>query len=83
MTVQITTQTSNEQARRFQEITSALGTTPSDALRMFIAAFNERRGFPYEVRTNLDSPAVEPFTSEADADEFATNMAMEMINAAR
>lgn len=32
----------------FQKITSQLGTTPSDAVRMFVRAFNECQDFPFD-----------------------------------
>jgi antitoxin component of RelBE/YafQ-DinJ toxin-antitoxin module len=48
-TVQIATRIDETQSRLFRETTSRLGTTPADALRMFVAAFNEHHGFPYTV----------------------------------
>lgn len=50
-TVQVATRIDGEQSRLFRETAARLGTTPADALRMFVAAFNEYQGFPYEVRT--------------------------------
>ena len=49
-TKQLATRVDEEQEREFRENTRRLGTTPADAIRMFVAAFNECRGFPYEVR---------------------------------
>lgn len=37
-----------EDKRLFAEYTSRLGTTPSNAVRMFVKAFNEFQGFPFE-----------------------------------
>lgn len=34
---------------RFFEATEQIGTTPSNAIRMFIAAFNKAGTFPFEV----------------------------------
>lgn len=34
---------------RFFEATEQIGTTPSNAIRMFIAAFNRAGTFPFEV----------------------------------
>jgi len=34
---------------RFFEATESIGTTPSNAIRMFIAAFNKAGTFPFEV----------------------------------
>ena len=47
MSMQIATRVDDEQAALFKETTRQLGTTPADALRMFISAFNDYRGFPY------------------------------------
>lgn len=35
-----------EDKRLFIEFTRQMGTTPSNAVRMFVRAFNEFRGFP-------------------------------------
>ena len=37
---------------RFFEATEQIGTTPSNAIRMFIAAFNRAGTFPFEVGIN-------------------------------
>ncbi len=37
-----------EDKRLFTEYTRRLGTTPSNAVRMFVRAFNEYQGFPFE-----------------------------------
>lgn len=63
MSMQIATRVSDEQAALFKETTRQLGTTPADALRMFISAFNDYRGFPYEVR--LPRNDVEPFGTKS------------------
>ena len=34
---------------RFYEATSRIGTTPSNAIRMFISAFNRAETFPFEM----------------------------------
>jgi DNA-damage-inducible protein J len=56
-TVQIATRIDEAQSRLFRETATRLGTTPADALRMFVSAFNEHHGFPYPVQT------VEPYTT--------------------
>ena len=72
-TIQIATRIDEEQSRRFRDTTKKLGTTPADALRIFISAFNENKGFPFEVR--IKGPqAVEPFETEGEATEFATRL---------
>ena len=48
--VQVATRIDEKQSRQFKEISQRLGLTPADALRMFVCAFNECRGFPYTVR---------------------------------
>ena len=37
---------------RFFEATEQIGTTPSNAIRMFIAAFNRAGTFPFEIGVN-------------------------------
>lgn len=37
---------------RFFEATEQIGTTPSNAIRMFIAAFNKAGTFPFEIGVN-------------------------------
>ena len=41
MNIQFATRVSDEQARKFMAYTAALGTTPSDAMRILIAAFDK------------------------------------------
>ena len=77
--VQIATRVSEDQSRQFRETTQAIGTTPSDALRMFISAFNTAGGFPYIPRTN--PVQVEAFNNEEDAARFATHLARKLIDA--
>lgn len=81
-TVQLATRVDVEQGRKFRELTELLGTTPADAMRMFIAAFNRAQGFPYSVNLRSE-PVVEAFDSEADATAFASALAMETLDAAR
>ena len=38
-----------EDKRLFIEFTRQMGTTPSNAVRMFVRAFNEFRGFPFDI----------------------------------
>lgn len=81
MSMQIATRVDDEQAALFKKTTRQLGTTPADALRMFISAFNDYRGFPYEVR--LPRNDVEPFASERDATEYASRLALRMSDETR
>jgi DNA-damage-inducible protein J len=80
-TVQIATRIDEVQSRKFRAITKALGTTPSDALRMFIASFNAEGGFPYE--TKVKQVDIEAFESEADATAFATRFSRRVIHETR
>ena len=79
-TVQIATRVDEQQNRQFREITRAIGTTPSDALRIFIASFNSEGGFPYEIKIKKN---VEAFDSEDEATSFATRASRRMINETR
>jgi DNA-damage-inducible protein J len=81
MSIQIATRVADDQAELFKETTKQLGTTPADALRMFVSAFNDYRGFPYEVR--LPKENAEPFTSEQDATDFASLLALRASNETR
>ena len=77
--IQFATRVEERQGELFKQTAARLGTTPSDALRMFIAAFNERGGFPYDVRIqNYD--AWEPFATEEEAVDFADDLAEELLN---
>jgi len=79
---QLATRVDEEQEREFRENTRKLGTTPSDAMRMFIVAFNACRGFPYDVRIGALEEA-EPFATEEEATEFATHISKRTLNAER
>ncbi len=79
-TVQLATRVDETQDRQFRETARRLGTTPADALRMFIAAFNQHRGFPFDIRLAAD---VEPFETEDEASDFVTTLSRRMINETR
>ncbi|MCL2802611.1 MAG: type II toxin-antitoxin system RelB/DinJ family antitoxin [Micrococcales bacterium] len=79
-TVQLATRVEESQDRLFRETTKQLGTTPADAMRMFVAAFNQHRGFPFDVR--LDR-SVELLETEEDAVEFASHLSRKVLNEAR
>jgi hypothetical protein len=55
---------------------------PADAMRMFIAAFNACRGFPYDVRIAA-LHEVEPFASVEEASDFADSASMRTFHEAR
>lgn len=45
----ITAKVLPEEKKLFAETTRHIGTTPSNAIRMFIAAFNNRGAFPFDI----------------------------------
>lgn len=81
MSSQLATRVENAEAARFRETTRLLGTTPADAMRIFVSAFNAHRGFPFDVR--LPEPKVEAFASEQEAAEFSDRLALRMMSDAR
>lgn len=81
MSTQIATRVEDNEAERFREYTRQLGTTPADALRIFVSAFNAHRGFPFNVR--VEAPEVEAFETENEASDFSTRLAMKMMHDAR
>ena len=77
-TVQVAVRLDSKQNDLFRSLTKQLGTTPADALRMFVYAFNAAGGFPYSVRVNVKSPA-EPLESEQEAIDFTTRMTNKLL----
>ena len=75
---QAVTRVEDAEYELFQKTATSLGTTPSDALRMFIYAFNDHHGFPYAVQSRRMQ--VEAFETEEEATEFATNLAQEIMS---
>ena len=69
------------EAARFRETTRLLSTTPADAMRIFVSAFNAHRGFPFDVR--LPESKAEAFASEEEASEFSVRLALRMMSDAR
>ena len=80
--VRFATMVEDDQAKTFEETTARLGISPSDALRLFILAFNERGGFPYEANAHTPS-AIEAFEDERGATIFASSLAMEALRGTR
>ena len=61
--------------RDFITYTHNLGTNPSNAIRMFIKAFNERQGFPFDTSAPYKKASVADATYEemiASSDEGKT-----------
>jgi DNA-damage-inducible protein J len=79
--IQIATRVNEEQSLRFKAITNALGTTPADALRMFIMKFNAEGGFPYETKVKMSD--IEAFESEDEATAFASRLSRRVVNETR
>lgn len=77
--MQLATRVDEMDGATFKEIARQLGTTPSDALRMFVAAFNAHKGFPFDVRLE-QTPSLEFFSSEDKASDFTTNALKEAAN---
>lgn len=44
----LTTKVTSAEKSRFLSTCEEIGTTPSNALRMFVSAFNRRGGFPFD-----------------------------------
>lgn len=77
-TVQVALRLDSEQNDLFRSLTKKLGTTPAEALRMFVYAFNAAGGFPYSVRVNSKDLA-EPFESEQEAIDFTSRMTTQLL----
>ncbi|WP_051224258.1 hypothetical protein [Pseudoclavibacter soli] len=78
-TVQLATRIEVSQEQLFRETARRLGTTPADAMRVFVAAFNQHRGFPFDVRLAAE---VEPLETEDEATEFASHVSGQLLDAA-
>ena len=81
MKIQLATHVDESQAELFRNTTARLGTTPADALRMFVAAFNECGGFPFDVRVPV-RPVAEPFATESEANERIAQLNRRVIDEA-
>ena len=46
--IPITAKLRPDEKQEFLRIADAIGTTPSNAIRMFVSAFNKRGGFPFD-----------------------------------
>ena len=74
---QAATRVEDREYELFQETAANIGTTTSDALRMFIYAFNDHHGFPYLVQSKRMQ--VEAFETEKEATDFATDLSLEAM----
>lgn len=74
---QAATRVEDKEYELFQETAANIGTTTSDALRMFIYAFNDHHGFPYLVQSKRMQ--IEAFETEKEATDFATDLSLEAM----
>lgn len=74
---QAATRVDDREYELFQKTAASIGTTTADALRMFIYSFNDHHGFPYPVQSRRMQ--IEAFQDEAEATQFATDLAMEVM----
>lgn len=81
MSSQLATRVEDREAELFRENTRLLGTTPADAMRIFVSSFNAHRGFPFDVR--LPESKVEAFATEQEAVDFSDRLALRMMSDAR
>ena len=49
---QAATRIEDQEYELFRKTAASIGTTTSDALRMFIHSFNDHRGFPFPVQSH-------------------------------
>ena len=47
-TAPLSTKVTDEEKQTFVSLCDQIGTSPSNALRMFVSAFNRRGGFPFD-----------------------------------
>ena len=67
-TIQLATRIQKTQDALFRATTKQLGTTPAAALRVFVAAFNRQRGFPFDLKLAEET---DPPVSEDEATDSA------------
>lgn len=77
-TVQVTFRLDSQQNELFRSLTKQLGTTPADALRMYVYAFNAAGGFPYSVLINSEHRP-EPFKTEQETLDFSARMTSNLL----
>ncbi len=74
---QAVTRAEDKEYDLFQETAANIGTTTSDALHIFIYAFNDYHGFRYSFQSHRIQ--VQPFETKKEATEFTTDLAMEIM----
>jgi hypothetical protein len=45
----------HDEKASFMQVRDSIGTTPSNAIRTFVSAFNKRGGFPFDPSTHMAS----------------------------
>ena len=65
------------QKKQFERITRSIGTTPANALKMFIVKFNNTQGFPFDLR--MEDQYIEELEDILDA-KIADEITQEMID---
>lgn len=66
-----------EEKELFAKICDEIGTTPSNALRMFVAAFNKQGGFPFDTSAASATSSTQKTNSQNQANKES---ALEAIN---
>ncbi|MBQ3106507.1 MAG: nucleotidyltransferase domain-containing protein [Eggerthellaceae bacterium] len=79
--MQVATRIDESQGALFKDITHRLGITPADALRMFICAFNEHKGFPYQIRLS-DTHDTEAHFGQSDIEALVRGNDSEKVRSA-
>ncbi|MDR0950961.1 MAG: type II toxin-antitoxin system RelB/DinJ family antitoxin [Candidatus Ancillula sp.] len=51
----INTRVDAKEKRLFEILTRSIGTSPQNAIKIFITSFNNNRGFPYEIKSPYGS----------------------------
>ncbi|MDR2581853.1 MAG: type II toxin-antitoxin system RelB/DinJ family antitoxin [Fibromonadaceae bacterium] len=74
---QITAKVNKSQKAQFERIAKSIGTTPANALKMFIVKFNYTQGFPFELK--MENQYIEELEDIIDANE-ADRITQEMID---
>lgn len=80
-TAALSTKVTEPEKRAFVETCNTIGTSPSNALRMFVSAFNRRGGFPFDPSNPAGLPeetlaAMEDAEAGRVSGPFATNEEM-------
>lgn len=78
MLKQTTMRVEEEALETFKRTAQALGTSPAEAMRMFIYAFNRKGGFPFDV--SLDLSQIPPSFRKIYTEEELANIVDQAIS---